>query len=82
MKNPIASSGHSLRHLNFVGRCSRVIHEVDSRLDSLAGRADVFPELPLEDIQAMKPEWRFNFLDFGLLDLAASRYHVFQRGMI
>lgn len=80
ISNPIATSGHSLHHINLVRKYSWVLHHIDPRLDTLADRFEIFSDLQDHEVKKMKLSWRFNFLDLGLLDDAASKFHVLQYG--
>lgn len=77
---PIATSGHAIQHVRLADRYAQIVAAIDPKLDDLATRAEVFPNLSAPALKAMKLEWRFNFLDFGLCDHSAMAFHVLQMG--
>lgn len=77
---PIATSGHALQHTMLAQRYAQIIAAIDPMLDDLATRAEVFPDLSASEVQSMKLEWRFNFLDLGLCDHSAMAFHILQKG--
>ncbi|RYZ87833.1 MAG: hypothetical protein EOP04_10770 [Proteobacteria bacterium] len=80
IENPITTSGHALFHSHLAMEYARIVYQVDPKLDSLAGRAEIFQKLPHETIKAMKLSWHMQYLDFGLLDKTTSTFFVLRYG--
>ena len=76
----IATSGHAQQHVMLAQRYSRIIANIDSKLDRLNTRAEVFQDLPTPALKALKLQWQFNFLDLGLLDQSTATFYVLQKG--
>jgi hypothetical protein len=82
MDHLITTSGHSLQHTHLAAQLSRLVYSVDSKLDDLALRSDVFPELPHADVKVMKLAWKLNYLDLGLFDRTSSTFYVLLKGPV
>jgi hypothetical protein len=82
MDHLITTSGHSLQHTQLAAHLSRLIYFVDPKLDDLASRAEIFPDLPHAVVKAMKLTWNFHYLDLGLCDKASETFFVLQKGPI
>lgn len=78
--NPIATSGHAVQHVRLAQRYARIVAAIDPKLDNPATRAEVFPDLSSSELANMRLEWRFSFLDLGLIDHAAMAFHILQKG--
>lgn len=78
--NPITTSGHALAHTSLASEFTRVIQSIDLQLDDLSSRSALFSMLPHDMVKAMKLQWHLNYLDLGLLDRAASVFHVLRYG--
>lgn len=79
---PITTSGHSLFHTRLASDFAQTIYRIDPQLDDLSSRSAFFNTLPHEAVKAMKLQWHLNHLDLGLLDKAASVFHVLRWGPI
>lgn len=77
---PITTSGHAVQHTMLAQRYAQIVANIDPKLDDLATRTEVFPNLSASAVKAMKLEWRFNFLDLGLCDHSAMTFHILQKG--
>jgi len=80
IQSPITTSGHALFHSQLAMEYARIVYELDPKLDSLAGRAEIFQTVPHEVIKAMKLSWHLQYLDFGLLDKTTSTFFVLRYG--
>ncbi|SEF25619.1 hypothetical protein ABL840_01720 [Variovorax sp. NFACC27] len=78
--HPITNSGHSLQHTHLAAHFARQIYFVDPKLDDLASRAELFPDLPHAVVKAMKLTWNFHYLDLGLCDRTSGTFFVLQKG--
>jgi hypothetical protein len=80
VRNPIASSGHSLGHVELARSYARTIVAIEPKLDSLSSRLELFSSISPKQVKAMKLRWHLNYMDLGLLDTETSTFHVFHYG--
>lgn len=80
--NPIATSGHALRHTKLASDYAYLVGFYDPKLDKLDERVEAFESISFEVVRAMKLSWHIEHLDFGLFDKTTSTFYVMKYGPI
>ncbi|WP_415880524.1 hypothetical protein [Methylomonas sp. TEB] len=76
----IAMSGHSVHVVETAGEYSRIIYQIDSKLDSMEYVRDLYASNNLATPKKLKFEWMLNFSDLLLLEKHNNHFFVMHRG--
>jgi hypothetical protein len=75
----IATSGHAVQAVHYVGQCHRVIAEIEPQLDDPAFVKTLYPS-GVEAPAKSQIEWTFQHLDLGIYDKAKPAMLVLKTG--
>lgn len=78
----IAVTGHSIEHIELAQKYTRMIQEMDSKLDDPLVVQLLFGVQNLNEAKTIRPKWAFNFLDLGLINETTAIFHPYQLGPI
>lgn len=76
----IATSGHPIHVIETAGQYSRIIYQIDSKLDNNEYLRDLYRSNNLKTPKKLKFEWMLNFSDLLLLEKHNNHFFVMHRG--
>lgn len=80
ISSPIATSGHPIHLVSTAQEYSRIISQVDPRLDDKRFINDLYSDAGIKVPNKPKFEWAFNFTDLGIHEKNQSYFFLFRRG--
>jgi len=76
----IATSGHPIHIVNYAAHCSRIIRDLDPKLDDRSYIGEIYEDAGLARPSKPKPEWALQHLDLGIHDPAYPAMFFLARG--
>ncbi len=80
LASPIATSGHPIHLVSTAQEYSRVIREIDPKLDNRSFINGLYEKADIEIPRKPKIEWRLSFTDLGIFDKEKNYFFVLRRG--
>lgn len=81
MASPIATSGHPIHLVSTAQEYSRVIREIDPKLDNHVFLEEFYQGAGFEKPKSPKLEWALNFSDLGIHETKSNHLFVLRRGL-